>query len=348
MRCQWLLAIAAFAAPAASRAADVSIQTGKETIEFKAGSEVVARYAVAPTVAKPYLWPLLAPGGVPVTRGWPMEATLPKPVGTEDHVHQKSAWFCHGDVIPEGIELKTRAANKHDLGVDFWSESKSKEGKPLHGRIVCVKVGPVKSVAKDHASVTTWNEWVSPDGVKILDEERTIHFWDRPEGRLFAFECTMTASVCPITFGSTKEGSFGIRVHDAMRTQLPTGGTVTAASGVTAKAPAKESLPMWGQPSDWNDYSGTVDGKAVGVAVFDHPKNPYRAAWHTRAYGLMAANPFGRAASGFPSQKGKNDLVKIEKGKSLTLRYAVYAHTGDVKSGKVAEAYEEFKKLKPE
>ena len=36
-------------------------------------------------------------------------------------------------------------------------------------------------------------------------------------------------------------------------------------------------------------------------------------------------------------------LLKIEKG-GLKLKYAVYAHTGDLKSGKVAEAYEEFKK----
>jgi len=78
--------------------------------------------------------------------------------------------------------------------------------------------------------------------------------------------------------------------------------------------------------------------------VFDHPKNPSRAAWHTRAYGLMAANPFGRARSGFPSQKGKTDLVKMRKGQTLTFRYAVYAHTGDAAAGKVAEAYEVFKK----
>jgi hypothetical protein len=36
--------------------------------------------------------------------------------------------------------------------------------------------------------------------------------------------------------------------------------------------------------------------------------------------------------------------VRIEKGKSLTFRFAVYAHTGDAASGKVAEAYELFKK----
>jgi len=57
-----------------------------------------------------------------------------------------------------------------------------------------------------------------------------------------------------------------------------------------------------------------------------------------------AANPFARAHSGFPSQKGKTDLLKIEKGAELKLKYAIYAHTGDARSGKVADAYEVFKK----
>ncbi len=100
---------------------------------------------------------------------------------------------------------------------------------------------------------------------------------------------------------------------------------------------------IWGLPSAWVHYAGKVDGKEVGVAVFDHPTNP-KASWHARAYGLVAANPFGRNHSGFPSQKGKEDLLKIAKGGEMKLKYAVYAHSGDAKSGKVAEAYEAFAK----
>jgi hypothetical protein len=343
MRCSWSLALAVLALPAAARAGDVAITKTSDSVEFKADGQVVARYHVGAAVAKPYLWPVLAPGGVPVTRTWPIEKGAPGDV-TTDHVHQKSAWFCHGDVIPEGLELKIKTTEKTGKGVDFWSEAKDKDGTPRHGKITCVKVGEPRQHDRNYASVTTWNEWKTPDGVKILDEERTIHFRDLPAGRLFLFECKLTASVCPISFGDTKEGSFGVRVHDAMRTQVATGGAVTAADGKSAKAPMKDNLPVWGQPADWNDYSGTVDGKAVGIAVFDHPSNPSRAAWHTRAYGLMAANPFGRNGSQFPSQKGNTDLFRIEKGKDATFRYGIYAHAGNASEGKVAEAYEEFKK----
>jgi hypothetical protein len=332
-----------FAAAPLPAADPVSVtKADGQVLEFKAGSAVVAKYHAGDKVAKPYLYPVLAPNGAPVTRGWPMVEGLPDE--TKDHVHQKSAWFCHGDVIPEGIELKTKSANKADHGVDFWSESKDKDGKARHGRIVCVKVGEPKQVSPSHVAVETKNEWWSPDAQNILNETRTLHLVALPEGRLFVFDIDLHASVCPITFGDTKEGSFGVRVNDTIRLAgKDSTGVVTPSSGSASKAPAKDNLPLWGQTADWNDYSGTIGGKAAGVAVFADPKNASPSAWHTRAYGLMAANPFGREHS-FPSMKGKTDLVKIEKGGHLKLRFGIYAHDGDAASGKVAEAFAAFAK----
>ena len=334
-----LSAIVLLALPAFAAADDVSIAVGKDAIEFKAGSTVVAKYVTAQSAAKPYLYPVLAPNGVPVTRGWPME---PAPeMGTKDHVHQKSVWFCHGDVIPEGVDLKVKTTERGGKGVDFWSEAKDESG-PRHGKIVVTKVGEPKQVAKNHASVETHNEWRTPDGVKIMDEVRTIHFIDMKEGRLFGFDITLKATACPITFGDTKEGSFGIRVRDELRMEKKKG--LIPGEGVMTNSEGKSGeKDIWGYPAEWVDYSGKIDGKEVGVAVFSAPSNP-TPSWHARGYGLVGANPFGRERSGFPSQKGKTDLLKIEKGGEMKLKYGVYAHTGDVKGGKVAEAYSEFKK----
>jgi hypothetical protein len=58
----------------------------------------------------------------------------------------------------------------------------------------------------------------------------------------------------------------------------------------------------------------------------------------------MAANPFGRTESGYPSQKGKTELVTIPKGESMKFTFAIYTHAGDVKSGQVAEVFREFAK----
>ncbi len=342
MYCRVLLAVSLIVGASHSRLAaeDVSIAKTKDTIEFKAGTEVVAKYHHGADVAKPYLYPLLAPGGIPVTRGWPMEKG--KPGETVDHVHQKSAWFCHGDIIPEGIELSVKTNDPHGKGVDFWSEAKDKEGKPRHGTIVCVKVGEPVQMSKRHAKIATWNEWKTPDGIKVLDEERVLHFIDMPDGRLIAFEITLKANTCPIVFGDTKEGSFGIRVRDELR-MAKEKGRLGGDGVLTNDAGKSGEKDVWGQVASWCDYSGPLDGKTAGVAVFSHPDNP-PAAWHARGYGLLAANPFGRNTSGFPSQKGKMDLFRLEKGKELHLMYGIYAHTGDVKTGHVAEAYDLFKK----
>lgn len=337
MRCTLPL-LALLVVPSLASADDVSAVAGKDAIEFKAGPVVVAKYATGATVAKPYLYPLVAPNGVPVTRGWPMDDA--PPMGTKDHVHQKSVWFCHGDVIPEGVELKTKSPNAGDKGIDFWSEVTNARGK--HGTIKCVKVGAPKVHAKNHVSVETHNEWLSPDGVKVMEEVRVIHFIDGPAGRLFAFEITLKATVCPITFGDTKEGSFGVRVRDELRMEMKKG--VLGGEGVMTNADGKTGeKDIWGHHSGWVHYAGKADGKEIGVAVFDHPNNP-KAAWHARAYGLVAANPFGRARAGFPAVKGKDDLLKIAKGGEMKLKYAVYAHGGDAKAGKVAEAFAAFAK----
>ena len=304
---------------------DVTIVKGPEALEFKIGKDLVTRYHFGAGVAKPYFWPVYAPGGIPVTRAWPMQKGAPKE--TTDHVHQKSLWFCHGDIIPEGIEVKQKI--KGVKGVDFWSEA------PGHGIIVCTEVEAPKN-GERHASVATRNEWRTSDGTKILDEARVIRIEKLAEGsRLLVLEIDLHASVCPLVFSDTKEGSFGVRVNDEIVTK--NGGHFYNADG---KIDEKE---IWGNPSDWCDYVGSIDGKTAGIAVFDDPANKSRSCWHARGYGLMAANPFGRDGS-FPSQKGNTDLFKLAKGEHLQLRYGVLVHAGDTKEAKVAEAFAGFKK----
>lgn len=322
-----------FAGPAF--ADELTAKVSKDAVTFHFGKELVTTYHTGATVAKPYFWPVNAPGGVPVTRAWPMAKGAKGE--TTDHVHQKSAWFCHGDVIPVGLELKVKSADKRVHGVDFWSEAKG------HGVIACVEVGEPKAVSSTAVRVPTRNEWRTADGVKILDEARAITVSKRAAGYLITLDIVLTASVCDIQFGDTKEGSMGVRVPDSFRTSLKDGGTVTSADGATVPAGTKDNLPVWGKAADWHDYSGKVGDKSAGIALFDNPTNSHRAYWHTRAYGLLAANPFARGQSGFPGQKGKTELAAIKKGEALPLRYAIYAHTGDAKAGQVSQAFAEFR-----
>jgi hypothetical protein len=308
----------------AAEPADVKIDKGKHELTFLVGKDLAARYHYGNLVAKPYLWPLNGPGNIPLTRAWPMEQA--KPGDSTDHVHQKSAWFCHGDVIPEGLELKHKI--KGVDGVDFWSEN------PGHGIIACVKMGDPKS-EKNHAWITSSNEWRTADGVIILDESRTLHLYDFGDARLFVFDIDLHAGNVPVRFGDTKEGAFGVRVNDALREEKKTG-TIENAER------KKYERNCWGRQSKWCDYSGTIDGKPIGIAIFDDPHNPYPACWHSRGYGLMAANPFGRALSGFSAMQDKKEVVKLAKDDHLKLRYGILLHKGDAKTGKVEEYFGKF------
>ncbi len=332
---RWPLLVALLLLVAAqARAADntVKIVVKEDTIDFLAGDELVSTYHKGPKVAKPYMWPVYGPGGVPMTRAWPME---PKSEGgTTDHVHQKSIWFCHGDIIPEGIEIKDKI--KGVVGADYWSES------PNRGQMICTKVG-APAYQGSHGQVATWNEWKTKNGERILDETRTIHFHLLGDARLFVFDIDL-AAVVPLTFGDTKEGSFGVRVNDEIREDLGKG---KKGAGKLENAEGKVGEKnVWGRISAWCDYSGPIGGKVVGIAILSDPAN-IPCCWHSRGYGLSAANPFGRSKhANFPDMKERTDLVKLGQGEHLKLRYGVLLHAGDAKEGRVAERYQEFVKLK--
>jgi len=258
------------------------------------------------------------------------------PVGTNDHVHQKSAWFCHGDVIVEGVSVpRSRDSQVH--GVDFWAEGAN------HGVIACV------SAESKDGRLASRNEWRAADGTKLLDETRSVRLHDLGTGYLFAVTAELTAAAGSVEFGDTKEGAFGVRVSDQLlvKSRDSQRREMKNAKSVIRNADGKTGeKDCWGRVSAWCDYSGEVDGKPVGVAVFADPTNNYPSCWHVRDYGLLSANPFGREVSGFPDMKGRHDLVKLAKGERLSLRFGIYAHTGDAAAGKVAEAFAKFTSLR--
>jgi hypothetical protein len=288
-------------------------------VSAEVGKQLVTTYMFEEKQSKPYFYPVYVLPGVGITEN-----------GPSDHIHHRSVWFCHGDVIPEGLELKDKIKNVK--GVDFWSENK------LAGKIVCVKVEK-PTVEKDRVIVVTKNEWRTRDGTKVLDETRTITFRHLGTDRnLIEIVADLHASEYPLDFGDTKEGSMGIRIKDALRVDRKKGGRLTNAEG------KEDQKGCWGRVSDWCDYSGPVgDGKTAGLTIFADPKNAIDSAWHARDYGLLAANPFGREKhSQFPDRKGKTETVKLKKGEHLKLRYGLYLHAGDAKDGKVKEAFETF------
>lgn len=296
----------------------ISVEKIGDVFEFKVNGELVTKYHTRKNNSKPYFWPMNAPGGIAVTRDWPMQ-----PDGdSKDHPHQRSCWFGYGDVVPEDQTLASRTPGVK--GVDFWSEGLN------HGKIECHSADDPDSAK---GFVRTRNSWKTAEGRPILEETREIKLTPLDGAYLIAVRITLK-SPGTVTFADTKEGAFAARVSDKLRIANNPKSVIMNSAGL------RGDKECWGQKADWCDYSGEIDGKQVGITIFDDPKNRSRACWHVRAYGLLAANPFGRTASGFPPQKDSPEQpLRLQPQEELKLRYGVLLHTGDAK---IKDCYRKF------
>jgi hypothetical protein len=277
-------------------------------------------YMTGGEVTKPYLWPVRAVSGTSVTRAWPMEIVAEEEKQKKDHPHQRGIWFAHDNVN----------------GIDFWNNEASYTEPPKRGKMV-LKGAPEVKNGKDKGSLKAVFDWTDRQGNVQLTETRVMTFYDAPDSRIIDFDITLK-SVVKVVWGDGKDGAFGIRMRPILD---ETGGTgkITNADGMVGEK------QLWGKPSNWCDYSGTVGDEKVGVAIFDHPENPsHPVRWHARGYGLFAANPFGLAV--FTGDKSQNGAITVDAGKSIRLRYRVVVHAGDVKTLDLPAMYSKFAAMK--
>ena len=127
---------------------------------------------------------------------------------------------------------------------------------------------------------------------------------------------------------------------ESMRLTQPTGGENQDSRIVNSEG--ARDTEAWGKRAKWCDYSGLVDGKRVGIALFDHPQNPrFPTWWMVRDYGLFAANPFGQHEFEKLSNANVGDL-RIPAGQSVTFRYRILFHSGSAEEARLAERFEQF------
>jgi hypothetical protein len=261
--------------------------------------------------SRPILFPILGPGGAKMTRNYPLAEGENE---DHDHIHHKSFWWGHGDMN----------------GVDFWAESKDAKnaGKVVQEEFVKVASGTTGIIG-------TKNKYLDKDGKVICTDERTLKIYSGEPGQTFDFEITLHASNGDLTFGDTKEGTMAMRLAETMRLKGKVGhGHIVNSEGVRDDA-------TWGKHAKWVDYYGPVDGKTVGVAIFDHPSNlRHPTTWHVRDYGLFAANPFG--LHDFEKKPPETGNHTVKAGQKITFKYRFYIHSGDEKEAKVKEAYEKY------
>ena len=276
-------------------------------IEFRIGGDLFTAYHYGNQYARPFLHPIIGPGGKGVTRNHPMIKDVPGE--TTDHAHHRSMWVAHGDVN----------------GSDNWSEETG-HAVQRHREFLEKAGGPV------FARIRALNDWVDNQGRKVLEEERTIIVYNLPDtGRVIDLAVVFHATEGDVTFGDTKEGGIcAIRVATSMDGNK--GGLITNSYGAVTEA------ENWGRRAHWCDYSGSVGGRPVGISVFDNPSSfRHPTYWHVRNYGLMTANPF--ALSAYKHDPSCDGSHVVKAGERLAFAYRIYIHDGDAEAGGVGERY---------
>ena len=272
---------------------------GKPFTDFYYGSD-------AP---KPYLHPLRCASGKIVTRSFPME-NIPGESTTDQH--HRGVWLAYKDVN----------------GVDFWQNEFSYQNK-LAGKVVTRSVGNLKS-GKETGSFRGIFAWVAPSGEAMLEETRVMSFRGDAKLRMVDIDINLKALV-DTTFGDSKDGAFSIRLAEPL-TEKNSGTMVNSEGG-------RKMDQTWGKAASWVNYSGTLDGEKLGVALFEHPDSFHHPSrWHVRDYGLLAVNPFGSNA--FDKEAPVSKFV-LSKGKSIRLRYRIVVHP-EMDAAGVGRLYREF------
>ncbi len=306
----------------AKSANGVMLEQEKGKVVVKVNNQVFTQYLFGADelqgCKKPVLFPVLTAKGTPITRGYPLQ---PRSGERVDHPHHVGVWFNYGDV------------NGHD----FWNNSTAvgPEHKGPFGTIVHTGIKEIKS-GKDKGTLTVTADWLDKDSKPMLKETTTFVFSGDNVSRIIDRVTTLTSTDKNVAFTDNKEGMIAIRLarqleHPSNKPEIFTdaSGKATAVpqmdnSGVTGHYRSSEGVEgedVWGKRAQWMDLTGKIGDEDISLVMIDHPQNVgYPTYWHSRGYGLYAANPLGVKVF----TEGKEELnYTLPAGKSVTFRYRI-------------------------
>jgi len=294
----------------------------KHKVDVYINGTLFTSYQYPTNIEKPFLFPVYAPNGSVITRGYPI---VPRKGERVDHPHHIGIWFNHGNVN----------------GLDFWNNSSAipDNKKDAYGHIVHQKI--VRAENGDKGILEVELNWDDNKGNTLLRENTKYIFSGDKNSRTLDHISTLTAVNGQVIIGESKEGMFAIRVDRAFEMPStesliftdekgnPTTVKATDNTGVTGMYTSSQGLKgdaVWGTRNDWVILSGVKDNTPISFAIFDNPKNPgYPAYAHARGYGLFALNNLGQNSYD-PKQEKKS--LTIEKGQSVTLYHRFYVQSG--------------------
>ncbi|HSU32374.1 MAG TPA: PmoA family protein [Bryobacteraceae bacterium] len=303
-------------------AAPVQLKRTGNQIDVLIDGQPFTTYYFSDIVAKPYMMPLRSAAGIVLTRSFPVGNTVaPTDQSTPSfEPHQRGLYFAHGDID----------------GLNFWAEQAFDKYYPGHsrqayGRMSLVDVDDISSGPAVGTIRARFN-LLAPSRRVIAEETQNFQFHGTRQARTIDCKFVVSATHGPVTFGDTKEGTFAVRL----------GPELSAPHDHMINSSGAHGEPsIWGKRADWVAYSGMVSGKPVSIAVFEGPKSfRHPTTWHARAYGLLAANPFG--AREFTKDPKQDGSWTVPEGESLTFEYRVLIYDGQLSPTQLREAYRQY------
>src|SRR5277367_3428981 len=192
-----LLALMEFGGNVLAKQSDKGVRVtpdeAQRRVDITIDGQPFTSYLWPTSLKKPVLFPLIAPGGTVVTRGYPLTPHAGERV---DHPHHAGMWFNYGNVN----------------GFDFWNnsdaikpENRDKMGSIDQEKILLAKSGP------DRGELAVESVWITGTGEKILDEATQYVFATRGDARVID-QITTLKALDHVVFNDDKEGLLGIRV----------------------------------------------------------------------------------------------------------------------------------------
>ncbi len=274
-------------------AQEVAFRMGEGRMEIRAGELRAAAYVWDdPGIPRPYFAEITAPNGVRVTRNHPPDPAVD--ARNDDHAtFHPGVWLAFGDIN----------------GADFWRN----RARVRHARFTDGPAGGDRA-----GSFEVLNVYETSDTPpRVLCEERARYTF-RVTGHGYLLECEslFTPKTGALLFGDQEEMGFGVRLATPLTVKHGNGRMLNSAGG-------RNEDGTWGKRADWCAGMNRIDGVRVGAVVMASPRN-FRESWfHSRDYGLIVANPFGRKAMTAPRDGNVSpDSTRIPAGETLRLGFA--------------------------
>ena len=230
--------------------------------------------------------PVWTPTGVPVTDFAP-----------DDHRHHRGvflAWYAmHG---------------AKDADFWGWGQFAPTKGRVIENRAVKAIAGGI--AAEELCRLLIANTWLA-DGDEMLKEDLGVAVREQDK----AFVVDLTYTLTPTADTKLDQSAFaGFCVRARKDAKL----TFFGPDGEVKLAPPHYLKPETDWPAaDWYGYTLTLaDGKSVGLAAIDHPKNP-PTLWHNNR-GAWMLNPCVTARG----------PLTLTKDQPFILRYRLVVHDG--------------------